>query len=160
MTKYPNLVELLRYYPCGIPAVCKHAEIEPELLAAVLDGTEVLTPVEIMGLARLYKCPVGVLNYPEVIMLDKYRWRHMQMILEADRIYMRLRAMAGAGNERAAGYIKHVKWKWQKFLRAVYEGKLSYCHYLGAKESFLQCVRWSTPAPERRSLTRTVTGWI
>lgn len=31
MTKYPNLSELLQYYPCGTGTVCDHAEIEPEL---------------------------------------------------------------------------------------------------------------------------------
>lgn len=106
------------------------------------DG-ETLMPDEIVRLSRLYQCPVGVLRHPKTVMLDKRRRRHMGMIQGVDCIYMQLRAMAGDGNQEAAKYISGCEWKWQRFMRAACENKLSYCHYLGAKKDFQQCVRWS-----------------
>lgn len=154
MTKYPNLVELLRYYPCGTPAVCDHAEIEPELLEAVLDGTEELMPVEIMRLSRLYECPVGVLNHPEVIMLDMGRMKHQRMMKEIVSIHTQLQTMAAGGTQKAKEYLDLDRWSYQNFLRAIYENKLSYCHYLGKKEELQHYVRWSEPEPRRRGLRR------
>lgn len=71
---------------------------------------------------------------------------------------MQLRAMAGDGNQQAEKYIIGCEGRRQRFMRAAYEGKLSYCHYLGAKEDFLTSVRWSMPEPKRRSLVKTVSG--
>lgn len=154
MTKYPNLAELLRYYPCGTPTVCDHAGIEPELLEAVLGGSEVLTPVEIVELARLYGCSVGILSHPTVIMLDMDRLKHKRMAQEIDCIYMRLMAMGGDGNLKAEKYLELDRWSYQDFLRAIHENKLSYCHYLGKKKELLNYVRWSEPEPRRRGLRR------
>lgn len=156
MTKYPNLVELLRYYPCGTGTVCDHAEIEPELLEAVLEGTEALMPVEIMRLAQLYECPAGILNHPEAIMLDMGRMKHQRMMKEVVSIHTQLQAMAAGGNQKAAEYIELDEWRYLAFTFSVLGNKLSYCHYLGVKEVFQNCVSWSTPAPKRRGIERRV----
>lgn len=158
MTKYPNLSELLQYYPCGTGTVCDHAEIEPELLEAVLDGTEELTPVEIIRLSRLYRCPAGVLEHPAVLMLDMDRPKHKRMVQEVDCVYMQLMAMAGDGNLKAEQYLDLNRWMYQRFIWAVHEDRLSYCHYLGVKECFRNYVSWSMPAPKRRGPGRRAAG--
>ena len=154
MTRYPNLLELHNYYPCGEPAVCDHAGIEPELLLAVLDGEGLLEPAEIRGLARLYGCPVGVLDYPKVIMLDMGRWKHRKMAAEVDSLYMQLKWMARTGNAEAEKYLGWADWKQQRFMRAAYSNKLSYGHYLGVKETLSQYVSFATPRPKRRGCKR------
>lgn len=62
MTKYPNLLELNKYHPYRWPVVCDHAGIEPELLQAVLEEGEPLLPAELLGIARLYGVPIGLLE--------------------------------------------------------------------------------------------------
>lgn len=154
MTKYPNLLELIRYYPCGTPAVCDHAGIEPELLGAVLDGAEELTPVEIMGLSRLYGCPAGVLYHPGVIMLDMGRMKHHRMVKDVVSIHGQLLDMAAEGNRKAAQYINSNEWRYLEFTFSLLGNKLSYCHYLGVKKTFLNFVQWLAPAPKGRGLER------
>ena len=50
MTRYPNLLELHRHHPYGVPVLCDHARIEQELLRAVLYEGEQLLPTEIRGI--------------------------------------------------------------------------------------------------------------
>ena len=157
MTKYPNLSELLRYYPIGTPAICDHAEIEPELLEAVLADTEELTPVEIMKLSRLYGCPAGVLDHPAVVMLDMGRMRHQRMV-KVVSIHTQLQIIAAEGNQKAAEYISLDEWRYLEFTFSVLGNKLSYCHYLGVKECFRNYVSWSMPAPKLRGPGRRAVG--
>lgn len=156
MNKYPNLGELIKYYPCGEPTVCDHAGIGPELLRAVLNGDEALTLIEVIRLSRLYKCPAGVISCPKAIMLDMDRYRHKKIVAEVDALYMRLKWMADTGNTEAGKYLERVEWEWQRFVRAVSTNKLSYGHYLGIKEHVEQYVSFAIPKPKRRGVSQYV----
>lgn len=156
MNRYPNLQELITYYPCGEPTVCDHAGIEPELLQAVLNGDEVLMPVEVMGLSRLYGCPAGVISCPKVIMLDMGRYRQKKIVWHVNSIFMQLKCMAEGGNKKAEKYLQWADWEQQRFLRAIYEDRLSYGHYLGVKEKLSQYVQFATPQLRRREVNRYV----
>lgn len=152
-TRYPNLAELHDYHPYGEPAMCDHAGIEPELLHAVLSDGEPLRYAELLGLARLYGCPVSVLTCHKLIMLDTDRFRHRKMISEVDNLYIRLKRMAREGNQKAERYLELGDWRHQRFLRAVYSNSLSYGHYFGVKEELLMDISFSTPPPKRRGLS-------
>lgn len=158
MTKYPNLSELLKYHPYGDKTACYHAEIEPELLDAVMNDGEPLEHIEIIRLSRLYQCPVGVLTHHKIIMLDWNKWKHKKMIEKVHNLYMQLLYMAKCkGNLEAKKYLEYADRENQKFLDAAWENRLSYGHYLGAYEQLSQYVRFSTPEPKRRGLEKKAT---
>lgn len=153
ITRYPNLVELYKHHPYREPAMCDHGGIEPELLQAVLYDGERLEPSELLGLARLYGCPVVVLEHRELIMLDRNKPKHRKMIAEVDNLYIKLKCMAREGNEQAKTYAELTDWTQQGFLRAAHINKLSYCHYLGMREKIRMYISFSTPRPRRRGLS-------
>ncbi len=152
-TRYPNLAELYDYHPYREPAMCDHAGIEMELLYAVLHNGEPLEYGELLGLARLYGCPVSVLACPKVIMLDPGRLRHRKMIAQVDNLYLWLKCMAREGNQAAKRWLKLADWLQQRFMRAVHTNSLSYGHYFGVREQLLQYISFSTPSPKRRGLS-------
>ncbi len=153
MTLYPNLAELIKYYPCHETTVCDYAEIEPEVLHAVVNDGEKLRYMELVGLSRLYECPIGVLAHQEVIMMDMSRWKHKKMAAAVDSLYMQLKYMAKCeGNEEAKSRLERADKVHQKFARDAYDNKLSYGHYLGAYERLSLDVARSKPRPKRRSL--------
>lgn len=154
MTRYPNLLELHKYHPYGEPAMCDHAGIEPELLHAVLYDNELLEPAEVRGLSLLYGCPVGVLMHHDAVMLDMGRMRHRAMAEEVRDLYIQLQRMAQDGNREAEKYLGYVKWKFTRFLEAVRDNRLSYCHYFGMMEDISQCIGFAAPRPGRRQLRR------
>jgi hypothetical protein len=154
MTRYPNLLELHNHHPYGEPAMCDHAGIELELLNAVLEGGELLESAEIMGLARLYGIPRGLLESQKVTMLNMKRWKHRKMAAEVDSLYMRLKWMARTGNAEAEKYLKWADLDQQRFMRAAYDNNLSYCHYFGVRERLSQYVSFATPKPKRRGVLR------
>lgn len=152
-TKYPNFLELFKYYPCGVPAVCEHAGIKPELLKAVLETGEMLEPGEVWGIACLYHCNASLILHNKTAMLDMRKTRHRAMAAEVDGLYIRLRQMWEEGeNEKAGEYYRLYSWVHQRFMKAAYNNRLSYGHYLGAKERFWQLIRWSEPPLKKRGL--------
>jgi len=106
ITRYPNLLEMHKYYPCGEPAMCDHARIEPDLLHAVLYNGGMLRFPEILRLAKLYNCPIGVLNHPKTVMLDIKKLKHRKMIAEVDNFYKELKCIVREGNQEAEKYLK------------------------------------------------------
>lgn len=154
MTKYPNLLELHKYHPYGDPALCDYAGIEPELLHAVLEDGETLLPEEIGGAARLYRVPSSLLKCRKVSMLDMKKRRHWKLVGEIDALYVKLKCMAREGNQKAEKYLEWADPEHQRFLKAAYRNKLSYCHYLGIKEQLSQYISFSTPKPKRRGLLK------
>lgn len=152
MNKYPNLQELIKYHPYGETVVCEYARIEPELLHAALDGKEVLTPIEIIAIARLYGCSAGVLNHPKVIMLDMNKLKHNRMVTEIDFMRIRLKCMARHGNLEAKKYLEWADRENQVIMRMAYNNKVSYGCYLGVKECLDQYLCFATPKPKRRGL--------
>lgn len=109
-TRYPNLAELHDYHPYGEPAMCDHAGIAPELLHAALHDGEPLEYGELLGLARLYGCPVSVLTCQKVIMLDRRRLKHRKMITEVKNLVICLKCMAKEGNEKAKRWLELTGW--------------------------------------------------
>lgn len=160
MTRYPNLVEMHKYYPYGEPAMCDHAGIEPEVLRAVLYDGEPLEPLEIIGLAGLYRCPIGVLEQQEIIMLDVKKWRHKMKVAEVDNLYIRLKCMAREDNREAEKYLKWADGEHQRFMNAARVNELSYCHYLGMKEQIRRYISSSTPGPKKRRIRNEKGGAI
>lgn len=151
MTKYPNLLELIKYYPCGEMTICDYAEIEPELLHAVMNDGEPLECMELIRLARLYECPVEVLAHRKIIMLDWNRYKHKRMIAKVNNMCMQLMYMAKIqSNVEAEKYFIYADRENQRFLEAAWENNLSYGHYLGTYEQISQYVRFSTPEPKRK----------
>ncbi len=152
MNTYPNLQELVKYHPYGENTACDHAEIEPELLHAAFKGEELLTPAEIISIARLYGCPAGVIVCPKLIMLDMGRPRHKKMVMEVDCIYIQLKCMARDGNRESEKYLELAGRGQQRFMRAAYEDRLSYAHYLGVKKQLRQYISFAAPKQKRRRL--------
>lgn len=152
MTRYPNLLELRKYHSYGEPVMCDHAQFEPELLRAVLEEGEPLLPAEIRKLAQLYECPVGVLDCTKVIMLDMGRWRHRKTVAEVDNLYIRLKCMAREGDQKAEKYLEWADQEQQRFMKAAYSNKLSYCHYWGTKKQLSLYIDFAAPRPKRRKL--------
>lgn len=93
MNKYPNLRELMQYHPYGNHTICDHANIEPEVLQAALEGRETLAPDEVLAIARLYGCPAHVIDCTKLIMLDMGKLKHNKMVMEIDFIYIWLKHM-------------------------------------------------------------------
>lgn len=151
-TRYPNLAEMLEYHPYSDCTVCDHARIEPELLDAVLNEGEVLEFSEILGIARLYECPMGVLEHGKVIMLDMGRWRHRNMVAEISSLHIQLHCMAEEGNQEAEKYLEQADEAVQRFIKAAYDNRLSYCHYFGVKERIGQYIFFARPKEKKRGL--------
>ena len=152
--RYPNLIEIY----VGMPTDY-FAEVTQELMLAVFRGEEDLTFAEISRIAHYNKIPLSVLTCPEVIMLDMRRRRHRKMIAEVDNLYIQLKFMARDGNKEAESYLKFADWKQQCFMRAAHINKLSYGHYLTAREALSNYVKWSMPKLVKREL-RTMKGGV
>lgn len=153
MTKYPNLVEIMKYHPYGERTACDHARIELELLHAVMNEGEPLETIEIIQLAKLYQCPAEILTRYKIIMLDLNRWKHNKMASQVDALYLQLKYMAKCqGNLKAKKYLSLCEREYQRYARAACDNKLSYGHYLGAYKQFSQYCSFSMPEPKRRGL--------
>lgn len=146
--RYPNLVEIHGGMPTDY-----FAEVTKELMLAVFRGEEDLTLEEICRIARYNGIPLSVLTCPKVIMLDMGRRRHRKMVAEVDNLYIRLKCMARDGNQEAEKYLEFADWKQQCFLRAAHINKLSYGHYLVAREALSDYVKWSMPKPKKRGIS-------
>lgn len=75
------------------------------------------------------------------------------MVAEVDNLYIRLKCMARDGNQEAEKYLEFAGWKQQRFLRAAHINKLSYGHYLVAREALSDYVKWSMPKPKKRGIS-------
>lgn len=145
--KYPNLIEIHGGMPTDY-----FADVTPELMLAVFRGEEDLTLKELSRIAYYNNIPFSVLTCPKVIMLDMDRIRHKNMLEEVDNLYMQLKWMARTGNKEAEKYLEFADWKHKKFIRAAYNNKLSYGHYLTVRKDLSNYVRWAMPKPKKRGL--------
>lgn len=148
--KYPNLIEVRKQ---GCLYVEIFANVTRELLLAVFRGEEELTADEIRKVARYNGLPLSVLTCPKVIMLDTGRWRHRKLVAEVEILYIMLEEMAMQGNQKAAEYLHGAEWELQKFTEAVYNNRLSYIHYLGAKKQLSDYILFATPKPTKRGIS-------
>ncbi len=146
--RYPNLVEIHGGMPTDY-----FAEVTKELMLAVFRGEEDLTLEEIYRIARYNGIPLSVLTCPKLIMLDMGRRRHRKMVAEVDNLYIKLKCMAREGNQKAEKYLEFAGWEQQKFMRAAHNNRLSYGHYLVAKEEMRNYISFATPKPEKRGIS-------
>ena len=86
-------------------------------------------------------------------MLDTGRWRHRKLVAEVEILYIMLEEMAMQGNQKAAEYLHGAEWELQKFTEAVYNNRLSYIHYLGAKKQLSDYILFATPKPTKRGIS-------
>ncbi len=147
--KYPNLIEVQKQ---SCLYVGYFANVTNELVLAAFRGEEELTDDEIRRVARYNGIPYSVLTCPKVIMLDMSRRKHRKMVVEVDNLFIRLKCMAGEGNQEAEKYLEWADREDQKFLKAAHGNKLSYVHYLGAKKQLQDYILFATPKPEKRGI--------
>lgn len=142
--KYPNLIEVQKQSCLYIGQL---ANVTEELVLAAFRGEEELTVEEIWRVARYNGIPYSVLVCPNLIMLDMGRRRHRKMVAEIDNLYIQLKCMVREGNQEAEKYLKWADRENQDFLRAAYNNRLSYIHYLGAKRQLSDYISFATPKP-------------
>ena len=147
--KYPNLIEVQKQ---SCLYVGYFANVTNELVLAAFRGEEELTTDEIWRVARYNGIPYSVLTCPKVIMLDMNRRRHVKMVTGVDNLCIRLKYMSSEGNQKAEKYLEWADRENQDFLRAAYNNRLSYIHYLGAKKQLSDYIHFATPKPEKRGI--------
>ena len=103
---YPNLRELIKYYPYHIATFANFAEVEPDLLEAALMGREELEAAELRRIAHYTGIPYGVLACPSLILLDASRPKHQRM-LAGMRDGMACIEAAAEGGSRAAVFFAY-----------------------------------------------------
>ncbi len=145
--RYPNLVEIHGGMPTDY-----FAEVTPELMLAVFRGEEDLTLMELSRIARYNGIPLSVLTCPKLIMLDMGRRRHRRMVAEVDSLYIKLKCMAREGNQKAEKYLEWASWEQQRFMGAAHNNRLSYGHYLVAKEEMQNYILFAAPKQEKRGI--------
>lgn len=141
MSKYPNLSEIVKYHPYHIGTFAYHADVTLDLLQAALNGQEELYSGEIIKISRLVGVPVSVLICPKLIMLDKNRLKHKQMIrdLISKRVYIRERFQSGSLEAKT-----FMQWYGSELelLHALFtDDKASYGRYLGLKSRIDRCLK-------------------
>ena len=104
--RYPNLLEVVNWNICGKPAIADHAGITGELLEAVLSENEELTHDEMMGISRLVKIPVSVLELPELVLMNCNKFQHKMKVLDLREDFARIKAlrMTVGKNNDSVGY--------------------------------------------------------
>lgn len=133
MIKMTNLYELIKFHPYHSSSFAEHANVTSELLLAAIKGEDELTPLEILGIARLVSIPSSVITCTKLIWLDKSSYRHRMMVLRLEEKLGKIRAAAMTGNEDACYFVRHGGMKQGDELVSDFqeEGKVSYCRYLG-----------------------------
>lgn len=134
-SRYPNLVEVIDWHICGKPAIADHAGITGELLDAVLNGKEELTHDEMRGISCLTDIPVGVLERPELVLMDSNKFQHVMKVMDlVDSLdyIKRLRTVKGRGEDIE---LKVAERKLNTYLRYFKLGDGSYVGYKAVKKA-------------------------
>lgn len=147
--KYPNLIEVQKQ---SCLYIGYFANVTEELVLAAFRGEEELTIDEIQKVARYNNIPLSVLMCPKVIMLDMNRIRHRKMVVEVNNLYIQLKCMAREGNKEAETHLESADRENQYFLKAAHNNRLSYIHYLGARQQLLDYISFAMPKPQKRGI--------
>lgn len=150
---YPNLNEMVKYHPYGIPAICDHGNIEADLLNEVLTANAILEENELRGIARLYGCSYDFLASPTLAKLNNKKYKHRQYGFEISRLFLLLKEMTDQGNNEAAKYLSWAERDFSRFLVARDNNTWTYGRYLGIKEELEQYIAFATPKPKHRGLS-------
>ncbi len=142
-----NLKDLIKFSPYPIWWFADAANIEVDLLEAVLEGEEKLTEKEVYRIAWYTNVQPSVLLRPDLIVLDKKRLKHKQMMAELAN--KKLYDIWYAEKDGSAAAINFMRTN-----RAIHQAPLvnmnlafhngypvSYCRYLGIKTDVEMCLR-------------------
>ncbi len=100
--KYPNLVEIYKYFPTSY-----FANVTGELMLAVFEGKEDLTSKEMFNISHYNRIPLSVLTCPEKIMLNRDRLKHRAMMDELENNLCKIRKQQKKGSHEADSYMKY-----------------------------------------------------
>lgn len=154
---YPNLVELYKYHPYHYSVFAGHAGVTPELYIEALKGNEELTFKELSGIARLTNIPIGVIQCPKLIMLDKRNRKHQDMIKRQSEALRKIQYFQENGNKDADLFMKYCgRENLLRLGQAFERDAASYCWYLGVQKEIGQ-VFLSVRAKEERVRARGLT---
>lgn len=129
--RYPNLIEVQRSPHLYLGYF---ANVTEELVLAAFRGEEELTKEEIRKVAYYNRIPFTVLTCPKLVMLDMSRARHKKMVEDVKGLHAQLECMAEDGDQKAERYLGYEERRYQDFLRAANDDRLSYIRYLGQKK--------------------------
>lgn len=134
-SRYPNLVEVIDWHICGKPAIADHAGVTGELLDAALNGKEELTDAEMRKISNLKDIPVGVLERPELVLMDSNKFQHVMKVMDlvdSFNYIKRLRTVKGHGEDIE---IKAAERKLNTYLRYFKMGDGSYVGYKAVRKA-------------------------
>lgn len=105
--KYPNLVEEHKQYWC-LEAMARSADVTPELMAAILNGDELLMADEALNLARYMMCKPSYLFSPTLSVLNNKSSRHRRWMAELNRDLYEIWEASKKGDYWALEYMRPV----------------------------------------------------
>lgn len=154
---YPNLVELCKYHPYHYSTFAAHAGVTPELYLEALKGNEELTFKELSGVARLTNIPIGVIQCPKLIMMNKNNRKHQGMIKRQTEALYKIWWYQKNGNSTADLFMKYDGRAHLVNLELAFKrDAASYCWYLSVQAEINQ-VFLSVRAEEERAQVRGLT---
>ncbi|MFR1351197.1 MAG: hypothetical protein ACLSCA_02040 [[Clostridium] symbiosum] len=152
---YPNLSEIIKYHPYHIGTFANFADVTTELLQAALDGQEELTGEELRNIARYSAIPLGVLKCRQVVMMDRSRMRHKEMIDNLIGSLSYIWNEQKMGSKEADIFMKYHRVELVNLELAFLDNRASYAQYLGAKERVDQVISFIRNEKRKpRALTR------
>lgn len=132
--RYPNLVAAVNWNICGKPAIACHAGITRELFDAALSGDEKLTHDEMVGISRLTKIPVSVLELPKLALMSCNKFQHIMKVMDLrdDFNYIKeKRTEAGKGEDID---IKSSERELDTYARYFKKGNGTYVGYMAVRQ--------------------------
>lgn len=133
--EYPNLAELVNYHPYHIRTFAEFADVTVELLKEGIIGTEKLSSIEILNIAKYAGVDFGILTCPRLIFLYKSRWRHCKMMEKLEKILYEIREAQKGGSHEADIYMQYGRIKAVNMLLDFQNNShVTYCRYLGVLE--------------------------
>lgn len=132
--RYPNLTEFIKYHDYHMDTFADFANISPELLQEVLYGDEELTEKELLGICKYAGAPFTVLSCPKLIVLDRDRWRHWQMMGVLSDMFYEIWEWKRKGSREASQFMHYYREDFVNFdLAFRNRAAATYGRYLGIK---------------------------
>lgn len=138
---YPNLKEAAPYYNLAY-----FANVTPELLKEVLNGSEELTVEEVLRICQFTRVPFSVLFNHNLILLDRDNYRHWKMRDKLEDMLYEIWEWQKKGSHEAEMYMKYRR---KHFISLDLDFRnrrpVSYVRYLGVKHEmedallFIRC---------------------
>lgn len=148
---YPNLVEVITHHPYHYSSFAEFADMTPELLVAILNGEDKFTSSELRGIAKCTNIPLGVIQCPHLIMLDRVNRKHQQMIEAMMDDLLKIWNYQKQGYKDAELFMRYWRQDIVNLELAFRENRASYGWYLGAKERVEQTLLFVSVVQRRES---------